>query len=149
MSDDYSSMSDRELRHYMLKHRHNDEAFYAYMDRRNARPDRRAISLDNPEGEVELDAVIRQQIDAGLPPRKVGARNLNYDRYKGYAIAIQKIKIVNEPCKYLAKPLKVGLEQQHLNWESGQAEVYGKDINDAVRRCKEEIDKLVEQAENN
>ena len=33
----YASMSDEELKRYFLEHR-TDEAFYAYMDRLNARP---------------------------------------------------------------------------------------------------------------
>ena len=45
-------------------------------------------------------------------------------------------------CNYVAKPLKLELRKPHPRWEAGD-EVYGKDIDDAVRQCKQEIDKLL------
>lgn len=36
---DFSSMSRKELRAYLLTHRHNREAFYAYIDRSEVEAD--------------------------------------------------------------------------------------------------------------
>lgn len=37
MSVNYNSMTDEQLKRYMLDHRDDRQAFYAYMDRRHAR----------------------------------------------------------------------------------------------------------------
>lgn len=133
MSADYSSMTDRELRAYVLAHRQDDEAFYAYMDRVRARPGI-VISPDDPEAEAKSVAAIQKQIQNGKPPSKVGERNLKYDRYKGYAIAVERIAVLGGRWHYVAKPLKLDPEKPHPAWEYSQVEVYGEDIDDAVRR---------------
>lgn len=46
MSIDYNSMSDEELKRYMLDHRDDEKAFYAYMDRRHARPKKVLITAE-------------------------------------------------------------------------------------------------------
>ena len=143
MSVNYSSMTDRELRRYMLDHRQDDEAFYAYMDRRAARPTTEVIVPDDPQWEVKITANIERQIREGFRPMEVGEKNLNYDRYKGYAIALEKIKVLGGRWHYAAKPLKLDPAKPHPLWEYGRVEVYGEDINDAVSKCKAEIDKLV------
>lgn len=38
----YSTMSDQELKRYMLEHRNDQEAFHAYMDRVYTRPHQRS-----------------------------------------------------------------------------------------------------------
>lgn len=38
MSVDFNQRTDQELKRYMLDHRNDTEAFYAYMDRRHAAP---------------------------------------------------------------------------------------------------------------
>lgn len=147
MSFDYSSMTDRELKRYMLDHRQDDEAFYAYMDRRAARPDRTTISYNEPDWEAKITVNIEKQIQEGFVPMEVGERNLNYDRYKGYAIAIERIAVLGGRWHYASKPLKLNPGRPHPPWEYGQVEVYGEGIDDAVSKCKQEIDKLVEQTE--
>ncbi|MBA2749065.1 MAG: hypothetical protein H0U45_10080 [Tatlockia sp.] len=82
MSTDYSNMSDRELRRYMMEHRANNEAFHAYMDRRYSRSNRQVISPDELGWETKINTVIQQQIQDGRPPT-IGNINLKYDFYKG------------------------------------------------------------------
>jgi hypothetical protein len=53
----YASMTDRELKEYLLAHRDDIEAFYAYMDRRHARPPQKPIIAAN-----EVDLPIEEQI---------------------------------------------------------------------------------------
>lgn len=36
----FVAMSDRELKQYILSHRDDREAFYAYIDRRHSRPNK-------------------------------------------------------------------------------------------------------------
>lgn len=54
---DYASMSDEELKCYFLEHR-ADEAFYAYMDRLNARP-RQAIVAAGELDHLPFDEQVR------------------------------------------------------------------------------------------
>lgn len=147
MSTDYSSMSDRELRRYMMEHRQDDDAFHAYMDRRYARPDRQVISPDEPTWETKLDTAIQKQIQDGKPPTQERNENLNYDRYKGYAIAVREIDVLGGRWHYVAKPLKLKNENLYpLRWDAGLVEAYGENLDDAVRKCKQEIDKLISVA---
>ncbi|AFZ33626.1 hypothetical protein Glo7428_5251 (plasmid) [Gloeocapsa sp. PCC 7428] len=46
MSVNYNSMTDEELKRYMLDHRDDEKAFYAYMDRRHARPKKALITAE-------------------------------------------------------------------------------------------------------
>lgn len=50
----YAAMSDRELKRYILTHRDDREAFYAYMDRRHSRPHKVSIKLDDPAWEEKI-----------------------------------------------------------------------------------------------
>ncbi|MGK7872500.1 MAG: hypothetical protein AB4426_04080 [Xenococcaceae cyanobacterium] len=59
---DYTVMTDQELKRYLLDHREDREAFYAYMDRRYTRPNREVISPDDPDWETKVIAIIRAQI---------------------------------------------------------------------------------------
>lgn len=52
----FESMSDVELRQYFLQHR-DDESFYAYMDRRKARPKRVILSAE--EAELPLEEQVK------------------------------------------------------------------------------------------
>lgn len=147
MSTDYSNMSDRELRRYMMEHRTNNEAFHAYMDRRYARSNRQIISPNDLGWETKVDTVIQQQIQDGKVPTTIGNINLKYDFYKGYAIAVQKIEVLGGRWHYVVKPLSLKNENLHpLRWDGGKVEVYGENLDDAVRKCKQEIDKLVSVA---
>ena len=60
--NNYDSMSDLELKRYFLDHREDQAAFYAYMDRRHARPNRQIISPDDPEWQQKVIASIKRQM---------------------------------------------------------------------------------------
>jgi len=55
----YATISDRELKRYILTHRDDREAFYAYMDRRHSRPQKVSIKLDDPAWEEKIISEIR------------------------------------------------------------------------------------------
>ena len=58
----YAAMSDRELKRYILTHRDDREAFYAYMDRRRSRPRQVTIKLDDPAWQEKIISAIRVQL---------------------------------------------------------------------------------------
>lgn len=58
----YTTMSDQELKRYILTHRDDQEAFYTYMARRHFRARRTAIEFDDPAWEEKLLSAIRTQI---------------------------------------------------------------------------------------
>jgi hypothetical protein len=60
----YAAMSDTELKQYFLKHRGNQAAFQAYMDRINERPHKIIASPDDPDFDEKVQAVIRQKLEA-------------------------------------------------------------------------------------
>jgi hypothetical protein len=60
----YAVMSDRELRQYFLTHREDQEAFRAYMDRRQSRPQKTVIQPDDPDWEEKAIAAIQTQLRA-------------------------------------------------------------------------------------
>jgi hypothetical protein len=60
----YAAMSDADLKQYFLKHRGNQAAFQAYMDRINERPHKIIASLDDPDFDEKVQAVIRQKLEA-------------------------------------------------------------------------------------
>ncbi|MFN6560651.1 MAG: DUF6887 family protein [Nostoc sp. ChiSLP01] len=58
----YAAMSDQELKSYLVTHKDDKEAFYAYMDRRKARLSDPAIKLNDPAWEEKIIAVIQKQL---------------------------------------------------------------------------------------
>ncbi|MBW4511350.1 MAG: hypothetical protein KME64_33285 [Scytonematopsis contorta HA4267-MV1] len=58
----YAAMTDEELKRYFLAHRDDNEAFYAYMDRRKSRPRRAVIRPDDPDWEEKLMAEVQAQL---------------------------------------------------------------------------------------
>ncbi|MBD2559592.1 MULTISPECIES: DUF6887 family protein [Nostoc] len=58
----YTAMSDQELKSYLLTHKNDKEAFYAYMDRRKSRHRDAAIQLNDPAWEEKIIAVIQKQL---------------------------------------------------------------------------------------
>jgi hypothetical protein len=59
---DFASMSDQELKHYLVRHRDDQAAFYAYMDRRQGRSNKAAIELDDPNWQDKVVAMIQEQL---------------------------------------------------------------------------------------
>ncbi len=60
----YSSMTLDEAKRYFLKHRDDQEAFYAYMDKLNASG--RAIVIDPTDPESEARAITQVQERLGI-----------------------------------------------------------------------------------
>jgi hypothetical protein len=60
---DYNAMSDAELKQYFLKHRGDQAAFQAYLDRINQRPRRIIASPDDPDFDQKVQAAIRQKLE--------------------------------------------------------------------------------------
>ena len=60
----YDEMSDAELKQYFLKHRGNQTAFRAYLDRLNQRPPRIIASPNDPDFDQKIQAAIRQKLEA-------------------------------------------------------------------------------------
>jgi hypothetical protein len=58
----YTTMTDRELKQYILGHREDLVAFQAYMDRRHSRPNRTIIQIDDPDWEQKVLSAMRLQI---------------------------------------------------------------------------------------
>lgn len=58
----YATMSDQELKRYILTHRDDQEAFYAYMDRRHSRSHKITIEFDDPAWEEKVLSAIQTQI---------------------------------------------------------------------------------------
>lgn len=61
---DYSAMSDTELKQYFLKHRRDQAAFQAYLDRINQRPLRIIASPSEPNFDKKVQLAIRQKLEA-------------------------------------------------------------------------------------
>ena len=60
----YDGMSKAELKQYVLKHRGNQAAFQAYLDRINQRPLRIIASPNDPDFDEKVQAAIRQKLEA-------------------------------------------------------------------------------------
>jgi FPC/CPF motif-containing protein YcgG len=60
----YDSMSNAELKQYFLKHRGNQAALQAYLERINQRPLKIIASLDDPDFDRKVQAAIRRKLEA-------------------------------------------------------------------------------------
>jgi hypothetical protein len=58
-------MSDTELKQYFLKHRGDQAAFQAYLDRINQRPRRIIASPDDRDFDEKVQAAIRKTLEIG------------------------------------------------------------------------------------
>jgi hypothetical protein len=65
---DYTTMSDQELKQYLIAHKDDQDAFYAYMDRRHSRTNKVSIAYDDPEWETKIIEAICLQINKGRKP---------------------------------------------------------------------------------
>lgn len=74
---DYNAMSDADLKQYFLKHRGDQAAFQAYLDRINQRPRRIIAHPDDPDFDEKVQAAIRQKLAAGRSRRSQQANNSN------------------------------------------------------------------------
>lgn len=60
----YDSMSNAELKQYFLKHRGDQAALQAYLDRINQRPLKIIASPDDPDFDEKVQAAIRRKLEA-------------------------------------------------------------------------------------
>ncbi|ACB49616.1 unknown [Crocosphaera subtropica ATCC 51142] len=51
----YTKMSDQQLKQYLIEHKNDKEAFYAYLDRKQQQPKQVIIGID------ELDSLTSEQ----------------------------------------------------------------------------------------
>jgi hypothetical protein len=60
----YDAMSDAELKQYFLKHRGDQAALQAHLDRINRRPLKIIASPGDPDFDEKVQAAIRQKLDS-------------------------------------------------------------------------------------
>lgn len=60
----YDSMSNTELKEYFFKHREDQAALQAYLDRINQRPLKIIASPDDPDFDEKVQAAIRRKLEA-------------------------------------------------------------------------------------
>ncbi|MCY7285572.1 MAG: hypothetical protein LH679_19495 [Cyanobacteria bacterium CAN_BIN43] len=60
----YDLMSNAELKQYFLKHRGNQTALQAYLDRVNQRPLRIIANPSDPDFDEKVQVAIRQKLEA-------------------------------------------------------------------------------------
>jgi hypothetical protein len=60
----YDGMSNPELKQYFLKHRGDQTAFQAYLDRINQRPLRIIARPSDPDFDQKVQTAIRQKLEA-------------------------------------------------------------------------------------
>ena len=60
----YDLMSNAELKQYFLKHRGNQTALQAYLDRVNQRPLRIIANPGDPDFDEKVQVAIRQKLEA-------------------------------------------------------------------------------------
>ncbi len=60
----YDSMSDAELKQYFLKHRGDQAALQAYLERVSQRPLRIIASPNDPDFDEKVQVAIRQKLEA-------------------------------------------------------------------------------------
>jgi len=73
----YDAMSDTELKQYFLKHRGDQAAFQAYLDRINQRPRRIIASPDEGNFDEKVQAAIRQKLETARRRNSPQADNSN------------------------------------------------------------------------
>lgn len=73
----YDAMSKAELKQYFLKHRGDQAAFQAYLDRINQRPLRIIASPQDPDFNEKVQAAIRQKLEAARIASTQQANNPN------------------------------------------------------------------------
>jgi hypothetical protein len=62
---DYTGMSDRELKQYFLKHRDDEVAFQAYLERRRRKSSGVIAKVGDPDFDSKIEAAILQKLQSG------------------------------------------------------------------------------------
>ncbi len=73
----YEAMSTDELKQYFLRHRGNQAAFQAYMDRINRNPLRIIASPNDPDFDQKVQAAIRQKLEATDSEQSIQSKSVN------------------------------------------------------------------------
>lgn len=60
---DFTQMSDTELKGYFLKHRDDNSALQAYLERFNQRSRRIIANLDDPDFDLKVQLAIQQKLN--------------------------------------------------------------------------------------
>jgi hypothetical protein len=60
----YAAMSDRDLKQYFLRHREDNIALQAYLDRLGDRPREIITTVDDPDFDEKIQASILRQLQA-------------------------------------------------------------------------------------
>ncbi|MBW4694312.1 MAG: hypothetical protein KME27_21415 [Lyngbya sp. HA4199-MV5] len=71
---DFDAMNDAELRRYFLANRQDQDAFHAYLDRRNQRPKVVIASPTDPDFDAKIQAAIRQRLEASDSSQTANSR---------------------------------------------------------------------------
>jgi hypothetical protein len=61
----YDTMTDQEVKEYFLAHRDDQTAFYAHMDRVNARPQKDPIKPDDPDADEKFRLMVEEKLAQG------------------------------------------------------------------------------------
>ena len=61
-SPDYQSMDLKDLYQYMMTHRSDDQAFYAYVDRSKAAGRMIQVDVSDPDWEKKMDREMRKRM---------------------------------------------------------------------------------------
>lgn len=59
----YAAMTDKELKEYLLNHRDDKNALTVYLERRHQRANSVITTVDDPDFDHKIQAIIRQQIN--------------------------------------------------------------------------------------
>jgi hypothetical protein len=60
----YAEMTDLELKQYFLSHRHEEEAFQAYLARYRSQPREAITKVGDPDFDRKIQAAIQQKMQA-------------------------------------------------------------------------------------
>lgn len=60
----YATMSDEALREYFLKHRDDESAFQAYLERRRSHPRQIITKVGDPDFDLKIERAIEQKLQA-------------------------------------------------------------------------------------
>ena len=58
----YAEMTDRELKQYFLTHRHEEDAFQAYLARYRSQPREVITKVGDPDFDLKIQAAIQQKM---------------------------------------------------------------------------------------
>jgi hypothetical protein len=127
----YATMTDEQLKRYLLDHRDDQDAFHAYLDRRHTQPRPIIAKLDDPDLDIKLQTAVKMQMQQ---PNTTNQMNFHGPVY-GAAGEVKGNMIVNVPSQNLAtaaaeiKQLLDQLSKEYpSNTPAGQATIGAKAI---------------------